>query len=210
MTCHRFHRAPRGMALLPILLLILALTVVGAFAIKVSGTERAEAGKSVHNVSLQAMADTTLQLARNFFAARYGQDGKGWSPYLSYFVDNPVQLATRSNMTTYIAALRSAHPEVFVQLPDYLSSNYDCFMYAQDNVDEYAPLVNDPRNDNDLLIYVGAVCAQRTQGGSTESSQLISELSAPLLYSPTANIYRTEAANGSYGNNNKTKAVAYR
>jgi type IV secretory pathway TrbL component len=201
----RLARPPRGMALLPIILLVLALSGVAAFALKVSGYERAEAGKSVHNVSMQTMADTTLQLGRNFFAARYSQ----WGTYLSYFVANPVQLASRSNMATYVAKLKTDHPELFVALPGYLSANFDCFMYAQDNVDEFATK-NDPTVDNDLLIYVGAVCAQRNQGGSNESSQLIAELTAPLLYSPTANIIQSQASGGSQGNNNDSKMNAYR
>jgi hypothetical protein len=194
------------MALLPIILLVAALTVVAAFAIKVSGTERAQAGKSVHNVSMQIMADTTLQLARNFFAMHYQQ----WGTYLSYFNTNPVQLASRGSMATYIAKLRTDRPELFVQLPAYLASNFDCFMYAQDNVDEFAPVANNPGQDNDLLIYVGAVCAQRNQGGSTESGQLIAELTAPLLYSPTANVIQSQASGGSQGNNNDSLMSTFR
>ncbi|MFL5437717.1 MAG: hypothetical protein ACJ79W_01020, partial [Myxococcales bacterium] len=71
MNSTSFRRPARGMALLPIILLVAFLSAVAAFAMKVSGTERAEAGKSVHNVSMQTMADTTLQLGRNFFAAQY-------------------------------------------------------------------------------------------------------------------------------------------
>jgi len=205
MTPNRIRRAPRGMALLPIILLVAALTVVAAFAVKVSGTERAEAGKSVHNVNMQTMADTTLQLARNFFAGRYQQ----WDTYLAYFNANPVQLQSRAAMATYITKVRGDHSELFVQLPPYLASNYDCFMYAQDNVDEFPPVANNPSHDNDLLIYVGAVCAQKTQGGSTESNQLIAELSAPLLYAPPNNI-TSQASGGSQGNNNDSQMNAFR
>jgi hypothetical protein len=206
MTSSLVRRPARGMALLPILLLIAALTAVAAFAVKVSGAERAEAGRSVHNASMQTMADTTLQLARNFFATHYQQ----WDTYLAYFNANPVQLASRSTMSAYIAKLRTDRPELFVQLPAYLSSNFDCFMYAQDNVDEFAPVANNPGHDNDLLIYVGAVCAQRTQGGSTESSQLVAELTAPLLYSPTANVFQSQASGGSQGNNNDSTMTTFR
>src|SRR5712671_6745227 len=124
MIRNRSRRAARGMALLPIILLVAALSVVAAFAVKVSGYERMEAGKSVHNVSMQTMADTTLQLGRNFFAARYQQ----WGMYLTYFVNNPVQLANRANMAAYITQLRANRPELFVQLPPYLAENFDCFM----------------------------------------------------------------------------------
>ena len=206
MIPNRFQRAARGMALLPIILLVAALSIVAAFAIKVSGNERREAGKSVHNVSMQTMADTTLQLGRNFFAARYQQ----WGTYLDYFVKNPVQLASRANMATYVAKLRNDHPELFVVLPAYLALNFDCFTYAQDNVDDYAPNANNPSADNDLLIYVGAVCAQRNQGGSTEQGQLIAELTAPLLFSPTANIIQSQASGGSQGNNNDSVMNTYR
>jgi hypothetical protein len=206
MIRNRSGRSARGMALLPIILLVAALTAVAAFAVKVSGYERMEAGKSVHNVSMQTMADTTLQLGRNFFAARYQQ----WGTYLTYFVNNPVQLANRANMAAYITKLRNDRPELFVQLPAYLAANFDCFMYAQDNVDEFAPVVNDPKVDNDLLIYVGAVCAQRNQGGSTESNQIIAELTAPLLYSPTANVIQSQASGGSQGNNNGSLMNTFR
>jgi len=206
MTSSRFARPARGMALLPIILLVAALTVVAAFAIKVSGTERVEAGKAVHNTSMQTMADTTLQLARNFFANHYPQ----WDTYLAYFNANPVQLQSRAAMTTYVTKLRGDHPELFAQLPAYLASSFDCFMYAQDNVDEFAPVANNPNHDNDLLIYVGAVCAQKNQGGSTEQNQLIAELTAPLLYSPTANIIQSQASGGSQGNNNDSQMNAFR
>ena len=206
MTSSLLRRPARGMALLPIILLVAALTLVAAFAIKVSGTERAEAGKAVHNTSMQTMADTTLQLARNFFASRYQQ----WDTYLAYFNANPVQLASRGTMSTYLAKLRNDRPELFVQLPAYLAANFDCFMYAQDNVDEFSPVANNPSHDNDLLIYVGAVCAQRNQGGSTESNQVIAELTAPLLYSPTANIIQSQASGGSQGNNNDSVMNTFR
>jgi len=206
MTSSLLRRPARGMALLPIILLVAALTMVAAFAVKVSGTERAEAGKAVHNTSMQTMADTTLQLARNFFAARY----LNWDTYLAYFNANPVQLASRGTMSTYIAKLRTDRPELFVQLPAYLAANFDCFMYAQDNVDEFAPVANNPAHDNDLLIYVGAVCAQRNQGGSMESNQIVAELTAPLLYSPTANIIQSQASGGSQGNNNDSVMNTFR
>jgi len=206
MIPNRFRRTARGMALLPIILLVAALTVVAAFAIKVSGTERMEAGKAVHNVSMQTMADTTLQYGRNFFAARYQQ----WGTYLDYFVKNPVQLASRTNMAAYVAKLRIDRPELFIVLPPYLADNFDCFTYAQDNVDEYVPVINNPSVDNDLLIYVGAVCAQKSQGGSTESNQVIAELTAPLLYSPTANIIQSQASGGSQGNNNYSVMNTFR
>jgi hypothetical protein len=200
------RRPARGMALLPIILLVAALTAVAAFAVKVSGTERAEAGKSVHNVNMQTMADTTLQFGRNFFAARYQQ----WGTYLNYFVNNPVQLATRTDMATYVAKLRTDLPDLFVALPAYLADNFDCFTYAQDNVDEFAPNTNNPSADNDLLIYVGAVCAQRNQGGSVQGDQLIAEITAPLLYSPTANIIQSQASGGSQGNNNDSVTNTFR
>jgi hypothetical protein len=55
------------------------------------------------------------------------------------------------------------------------------------------------------MIYVGAVCAQRNQGGSTQGNQLIAEVSAPLLYTPSDNIIESQASGGSQGNNNETK-----
>jgi hypothetical protein len=97
-----------------------------------------------------------------------------------------------------------------VVLPPYLAENFDCFTYAQDNVDEFVPNTNNSSADNDLLIYVGAVCAQRTQGGSNQGDQLIAEVTAPLLYSPTANIIQSQASGGSQGNNNDSVMSTFR
>ena len=51
---------------------------------------------------------------------------------------------------------------------------------------------------------------QTNQGGSTEQSQLIAELTAPLLFSPTANIIQSQASGGSQGNNNDSQMNAFR
>jgi Tfp pilus assembly protein PilX len=196
------HRTDRGMAIVVVLGIVALLLSIASFAIVLSQQERKNAGKEIHNASIQEMTESTLQLARNFFAANYFK----WGSYLAYFVDNPVQIKDPTAAKTYVANLKTAHPELFANPP----SGYDCFMYAQDNVDEFPPVPNDPKRDNDLLIYIGAVCIQQQQGGSTQRDQLIGELSAPLLYSPTANIYRSQASGGSQDNNNTSVVAGYR
>jgi hypothetical protein len=198
----KVDRSARGMAILLVMGIVFLLLSIASFAIVLSQQERKNAGKEIHNASMQEMAESTLQLARNFFAAQYFS----WGVYLAYFVDNPVQIKDAAAAKAYVAKVRAAHPELFGNAP----AGYDCFMYAQDNVDEYAPAPNDPKRDNDLLIYIGAVCIQQQQGGSTVSNQLIAELSAPLLFSPTANIYRSQASGGSQDNNNTSVIAGYR
>jgi len=146
----------------------------------------------------------------------YGGLGDLFSGRISNVYNNYLHLeylareAAREAIEKPVEVYNADHPELFAQLPSYLSSNFDCFMYAQDNVDEFAPVTNNPSVDNDLLIYVGAVCAQRNQGGSTLQNQVIAELTAPLLYSPTANIYTAQASGGSQGNNNDSVMNSYR
>jgi hypothetical protein len=195
-------KQPRGVAILAVLAVVLVLTMTITFAITLSQHERREAGKSVHNTSMQTMADSTLQLARNFFAANYAN----WTTYLTYFVQHPVQIDTPNNVKNYLNKLQGAHPELFAQAP----AGYSCFMYVVDNVDELPPAANNPNQDNDLLVYVGAVCIQLDQGGNTEGSQLVTELTAPLLFTPTANMYRSQASGGSQDNNNMTVVAGFR
>ncbi len=213
------NREPRGVAILAVLAVVVLLTAVVVYAITLSQSERRQAGKEIHNVSMQQMTETTLQTARNFFAARYKPvpplpSTPNWNTYLAYFVANPVVLAPPSVVQANIAQLRTDHPELFTCVAsgpcNGAPSGYDCFMYAQDNVDEFPPAVNNPSQDNDLFIYVGAVCVAKNQGGNSGSAPLITELTAPLLYNPTSNIYTSQSSGGAQGLNNASVGGTYR
>jgi|GEM_PF-1652126 len=215
----RFRRQPRGVAILAVLAVVVLLTAVVVYAITLSQTERRQAGKEIHNVNMQQMTEATLQTARNFFAARYKplpplSATPNWNTYLAYFVANPVVLNPASVVQANIAKLKTDHPELFTCVSSGpcsgASGGYDCFMYAQDNVDEFSPAPNNPSQDNDLFIYVGAVCAAQTLGGNTERAPLITELTAPLLYNPTSNVYTSQSSGGVQGLNNVSTGTRFR
>jgi hypothetical protein len=196
-----------GMAMVVVLGIVVLLSVVVAFAITMSGREQNETGKLVHNLSIQGLTESTLQRARNFFAANYGPNGNTLNSYLAYFVTNPVKLVpSGSSSPTYAqvnaaigpgGTLTAAHPEL---INPNTPAGYACYMFVRDNVDEFPPLANNPSRDNDLLVFVGAVCAQTAAGGgSTATTPVVAELTAPLIYN-NGQQYTSQAAQGS-GNN---------
>ena len=216
------RRKQRGMAMVVVLSMVVVLGAIVAFAIIVSGQEARNTGRLVHNMTLQEQTEATLQFGRNYFANNYGVNGALWNMYLAYFVDNPVILtppagtSVSSQIATSLAKLRGDT----LTLPDLTtikgavlinpntSAGTTCYIYCHDNVDELPPKTNDPRRDNDLLIYVGAVCVQQAQGGNTESTPLIAELVAPLLFNPSQ--YANQAAGGTQGLNNSSVLPGFR
>jgi len=208
-------RRMSGMAMMVVLGIVVVLSMVVAFAITMSGRERGETGKLVHNLTIQGLTESTLQRARGFFALNYGPNGNTWNMYLAYFVDHPVILAppgstapTVAQVNTSVGQLTTAHPEL---MNPNVPSGFSCWMYLRDNADEFPPLANNPRQDNDLLVYVGAVCAQtQTTTGSQQASPLIAELTAPLLFNPTAAQYSNQASGGTQGLNNASQVAAPR
>jgi hypothetical protein len=175
--------APRGFALVIVLLVIVLLSGVLGGAILYSRQDRLHAAKSVHNLGIQQATETTLQFGRQFFARKQTFDV--WSTYLSYF------LSART-----FTRVSADHPELIPQFP--AGTNYNCFVYARDDVDELPPAAVNPSTDNNMRIFVGAVCA--TAAGITPS--LTAELIAPLEYNPNDNRYTAQASGGTDGANN--------
>lgn len=207
-------RRMSGMAMVVVLGIVVVLSMVVAFAITMSGRERSATGKFVHNLNIQELTESTLQRARGYFAINYGPNGTTWNTYLAYFVDHPVILAptpgaapTLAKVNASILTLTTDHPEL---LNPNVPSGFACWMYLRDNPDEFPPLPNNPRQDNDLLVYVGAVCVQtQVSTGSNQQSPLIAELTAPLLYNPTAQ-YSNQGSGGTQGLNNASQVAAPR
>jgi hypothetical protein len=203
------------MAMVIVLGIVIVLSLLVAFAVTMSGRERIATGKLVHNLSIQDLTESTLQRARGFFAQNYGPGGNTWNLYLAYFVDHPVILTpsggsapTLTQVNASITTLTTDHPEL---LNPNTPSGYVCYMFVRDNVDEFPPLANNPRQDNDLLVYVGAVCVEtQARGGSNQSSPLVAELTAPLLFNPTAAQYANQASGGTQGLNNSSQVPGYR
>ena len=168
-------RAQRGFAMFAVLGVVLLLSVIIAFTIQISGQERRQAGKGVHNQSLQNATESALQYAKNYFLAKY--PGGGWDTYLSYFVTNPAVLDTGDHVATTIAAIAAFDPGLIPPQGN-AGTNYSCFIYARDDLDEL-DTANNPSHDNNQLIYVGAVCKVTPDAGRPP---LVSELSAPLIF----------------------------
>jgi hypothetical protein len=147
------------MAMLVVLAIVTLVTVLVAFAITQGGRERAQVATSIHSLRLEDVTESSLQYARGFFAQLpYAR----WNAYLA--VAYPPAQAT--------------YPELFPPMP--ANSGYSCYVYARDDEDEFPPAVPNPQVDNNLRIFVGAVCSQPAAGGGNVTA----ELSAPLEYNP--------------------------
>ena len=201
-----------GMAMVLVLGVVVLLSLVVAFAITMAGKEGRDAGKMAHNLTLQEMTEGTLQRGRGFFAQNYGPAGATWNLYLAYFVDNPVLLTPSGGSTPTFAQVTASLARLTTDHPELMNPNvppaFSCYLYVRDNVDEFPPLVNDPRRDNDLLIYVGAVCVE-TRSASNQASPLIAELIAPLLFNASVQ-YANQASGGTQGLNNASQVPGFR
>lgn len=124
----------RGIALVVVLSMVVLLTLVVSFAITVSNRDGTQAGKRIHNLTVQNVTESALQYSRSFFSVNYLL----WHKYLGLTYP-PVQ---------------GTNPELFPVVP----SGYSCYIYARDDADEIPPAIPDPTTDNNHLIYVGASC----------------------------------------------------
>ena len=182
----RRHPRDGGMALLVALAVVVLLAAVVAAAIGWSKNDRLNAGKAVHNLTVQDLSESTLQYGKSFFAQNYA----AWNTYLAYFVT-----------ARTVAQVKTDHPELMASLP--AGTGFDCFTYAKDDVDELPPAANNPNVDNNLRILVGAVCVQ--QNGTLQS-----ELIAPLEFNPATQACQAQFSGGTQGVNNCSTVAAYR
>lgn len=177
----RIRRAERGMALVVVLSMVVLLTLMVGFAITSSGTDNRQMAKAFTNTNTTGVTESALQYGRSFFSANYLQ----WSKYLaidySSYTVSPTQGQAPKN-----------NPEL--QVPN-LPTGYTCAIYARDDADELPPAAPNPQVDNNLRIFVGAVCLSPTGK--------LSELMAPIDYSSTAH-YTSQGSGGTQGNNNVT------
>ncbi len=179
-------RAQRGLALVVVLSMVTLLTVLVSFAIVVSNQDRTQASKQIYNADVNAALETSLQYGKAMFAANYISSNQ-WSTYLAL------------NYTGLPTTIPSGHNELKVPAAA-LPVNYTCVIYARDDFDE-APGLQNPSRDNNLRIFVGAVC-QTPQGA-------IAEISAPLEYNPTQQ-YGAQGSGGTQGTNNAVRQQGYR
>ena len=174
------------MAMVVVLSMVVLLTVVVSFAITMSNQDRGQASKEISNASVNAVMETSLQYARSMFAANY-LTSNHWGTYLA------LDYTGIPNSSTL-----AAYPELNV--PG-IPSNFKCVVFARDDIDE-PPGSNNPAVDNNLRIFVGAVC--QTPDGK------LAEMSAPLEYNPTATTYSSQGSGGTQGINNYARQQGYR
>ena len=173
-------RRQRGFTLIAVLSIVILLTVIVVFAIQLSGQERRQSGKDIHNQTLQNVTEGALQYGKSFFALRY--PGGGWDRYLAFFVDQTALGTIVINPSSSIPNTITTVIQPFdAGLIPPVPPGFNCFIYARDDVDEEDPAPNDMRHDNNQLIYVGAVCSQAA-GGNTQSQPLMAELVAPITF----------------------------
>jgi len=183
---------PRGQALVVVLTLTTIMTALVAAAILYSGMDERSTAKNIHNTSMQDMTEASLQFARSFFT----QNFTTWGTYLAYF--------TTTHTTAQILA---AHPELF---PTFTTGTpYTCYIYARDDVDELPPATNNPSVDNNLRIFVGAVCSL-TNPPKTLVNPQPAEMSAPLEYNPSQSQCQAQFSGGTQGLNNCSTPIGYR
>lgn len=189
MTKRRRTAHDRGMALLIALAVVVLLAAVVATAVGWSKNDRLNAGKAIHNLTVQDVTESTLQYGRAFFAqpANYTK----WNTYLAYFVT-----------TKTFAQVQTDHPELIPTFP--AGTPFNCFTYARDDYDELPPAANNTSVDNNLRVLVGAVC-------TAQVGTLQSELTGVLEYNPTGgNNCSSQFSSGTQGNNNCSLAANYR
>ena len=178
----------RGMAMLITLSVIVLLAALVATAVMWAKNDRINAAKAIHNLTVQDVTESTLQYGRALFAQPTMY--QNWGTYLAYFV-------TPRTFTQ----VQTDHAELIPSLP--AGAGFNCFIYARDDVDEPAGVFN-TSVDNNLRIFVGAVCTQ--QNGTLQS-----ELVGALEYNPTGgNNCSSQFSSGTQGNNNCSTTPAYR
>jgi hypothetical protein len=130
----RALRKHRGIALVIVLSMVVLVAFAVAFAITMSGKDTRDNAKQIHNLTIQNVAEGSMQQARAFFSTNM----LIWNTYLA--VPNPPD--------------KVAHPELYPTVP----AGFSCYMYARDDADELPPAVNNPLRDNNQTIYIGSVC----------------------------------------------------
>jgi len=147
----------RGIALVVVLSMIVLIALVVAFAISVGGKDTRDGAKQIHNLTVQNVTEGAMQQARVFFS----KNQTTWDTYLSIVYPTTTTAAS-------IATFAAANPLMAPAVP----AGFACYIYARDDADELPPAPNNPRHDNNHVIYIGAVCS----GPGNTTSELTSVL----------------------------------
>lgn len=151
----RIH--PRGSALLTTMIMATIVLMAVAGLLYYVQLTRANAARESRRMPRNYCADTGLQLARRY----YGQNYPGWNSYLANpGVYNPIKSShdTVTPADPSSATLQANHPELFADLDG--DGKNDVYIYIRDNADE--PGAQNWQRDNDLSVYVGAICISST------------------------------------------------
>jgi hypothetical protein len=173
----------RGSGLLTVMSVTAVLLLLVASLFYMVQRNNANAIDQARALPRSYCADTGLQMARAYFGTNFAN----WNAYLadpSHY--NPVVASwnpssTAANPTSL--ALQAAHPELFIDLDG--DGQADVYLYVRDNPDELPPATENYLHDNDMQVFVGAVCISSTlvprrSDGSVDPSRLSAE--ALLVY----------------------------
>jgi hypothetical protein len=173
----------RGSGLLTVMSVTTVLLLLVASLFYIVQRNAANAIAQARSLPRSYCADTGLQVSRAYFGKNYAK----WNTFLadpSHY--NPVVASwnpagTAADPTSL--ALQAAHPELFVDIDG--DGKVDVYLYVRDNPDELPPATENYLRDNDMQVFVGAVCVSSTlvprqADGSVDSSHLTAE--ALLVY----------------------------
>jgi hypothetical protein len=202
------RRPERGAALLFVMSMVALLMMVVLGLLYYTSSARQRSIRAARALTELPCAESGLQIARSYYWANVGQ----WNSFLSSpETYNPIGWTGSSKSipkagpnataleTSKAKALRDNFPQLFADLDG--DGQPDVYIYIRDDVDE-SP--NNPLQDNNQTVIVGAVCISdtlvpRRQDGTIDPS--MANVEAMLSYS-MANRYTAQRSCGSTGTGN--------
>jgi hypothetical protein len=196
---HKRTLKQRGQAMITAIIMMgLLAAIVTSLMVHVHN-QRERTIMSARSMTRNSCASSGLQYARTYFSAQFSQ----WNTYLAApSVYNPVRSpwnATPTDPKTTIAQHTALQSDIDGD------GKADVFIYIRDNSDEILPSDENWANDNDQIVYVGAVCISSTmvprrQDGKTDPNLVTME--ALLSYNLPNNGYSSQGGGGTSGTGN--------
>jgi hypothetical protein len=200
----RTSYARRGSALITVVVIIAVIMLMILGLLQYAGAERQRAIANAHRVDRLGCAATGLQLARGYYGRNVALWNSTFLAQANRSVYNPLDpVAPAAADDGALTALETSHPELFADLDG--DGKFDVYMYVRDNADELPPATDNPYQDNDQNVIVGAMCISSTLqphrlDGTVDSDALTAE--GLLEYNLTGSTYASQAGAGASGNGN--------
>lgn len=173
-------RGQRGSALLLAMALVLAIAVIGAAILKITGNDRILAGRLGLEDRGRACAEAGIQYGRRLFGSNY-ESSRGWNDYLGESTAAYAYVPL-PNAAPNLDARESAAPEVFGDADG--DGTNDFWVSIRDDDDE-TPLgkTNDAERDNNEVVILRAECinpAWQVERGGTRNAAVIETVLAHI------------------------------